>query len=92
MAARSPAERALIARIAAAARWSRTADRAAATTPARAALQERFERQVDPNHELAQEDRARRARAARTEFYARLQLASLRSRRRTPKPPAGGDV
>jgi hypothetical protein len=39
----------VIARIAAAERWARTSDRAAATEPARRGLRARFEREADPD-------------------------------------------
>ncbi len=45
-------DRAVIARIAAAERWARTPDRAAATEPARRGLRARFEREVDPDGSL----------------------------------------
>lgn len=74
-------DRALIARIAAAERWARTADRRAATEPARRGLRERFEREVDPYGVLDLADRARRADALFTAHMLRLSRASARSRR-----------
>jgi hypothetical protein len=47
-----PADRSTIARIAAAERWGRTADRTAATASARAGLRAKFAREVDPNNQL----------------------------------------
>lgn len=55
---RGSADRALIARIAAAERWARTADRVAATAPARRGLRARFEREADPEGVLDVAERA----------------------------------
>ena len=68
-------------RIAAFDRWARTADRTAATAPARAGLDARFEREVDPAGELDPAERTRRADAARKAHFARLALRSAQSRR-----------
>lgn len=81
MAARTPFERTLVARIAAAERWSRTGDRAAALAPARAGMMARFEREVDPDGVLDPADRARRAESAKSAHYARLALKSAQARR-----------
>lgn len=80
---RSPAERALAARVAAHARWSKLTEdeRAKATAPARAVRFEQFERQVDPDGKLRPEERARLAEAARKAHMARMSLASLQKRR-----------
>jgi hypothetical protein len=75
-------DRVLIARIAAVERWARTADRRAATEPARRGLRERFEREADPEGVLDVADRARRADALFTAHMLRLSRASARSRRR----------
>lgn len=76
-------ERKLAARIAAHDRWARVPDRAAATAPARAALMAKFERQVDPDGSLPPDERAKRAEHARKAHFARLCLASARSRRKS---------
>lgn len=81
MPAREPSERALIARIAAAERWAHTADRSAATDPARRALADRFDREVDPDGILNPTERARRAASAKTAYYTRLALKSAQARR-----------
>lgn len=81
MSARNPAERALVARLAAHERWARTTDRTAATAPARRALLERFERQVDPHGTLDPAERARRAESARRAHFTRLSLRSAQVRR-----------
>ena len=72
----------LRARIAALARWARTANRTAATAAARSAFEARFEREVDPHGQLGVEERARRAGFARRAYFARLALLSAKARRR----------
>lgn len=69
------------ARAAANIRWARTADRSAATAPARAALHARFEREVDPEGRLTPTERAKRAENARAAYFLRLSLRSARVRR-----------
>ena len=76
------ADRSLIARLAAHESWARTADPSARTEPARRALLDRFERQVDPDGVLSPEERARRAGHARKACFARL-ARSAQARRRT---------
>lgn len=78
----SPAERALHSRAASHHRWSRESDRSAATAPARAGLQNRFEREVDPDGTLDPIVRAQRAESARKAFYADLARKSIAARRR----------
>jgi len=75
-------QRCLTAQIAAHARWARTPDRTAATAPARAAFDARFEREVDPDRVLPAPERARRAAHARKAYFARLALLSAQRRRR----------
>ena len=82
------ADRSLIARLAAHESWARTADPSARTEPARRALLDRFERQVDPDGVLSPEERVRRAGHARKAYFARLALRSAQARR---KKPAVGD-
>lgn len=48
MSATNPADRSLIARIAAAERWGKATNRAEATAPARAGLRAKFAREADP--------------------------------------------
>ncbi|WP_222267190.1 hypothetical protein [Modestobacter marinus] len=74
-------DRAVIARIAAAERWARTPDRAAATEPARRGLRARFEREADPDGILDAAERARRADALMTAHMLRLARASAKTRR-----------
>lgn len=75
-------ERSLAGRIGAHAKWATTADRSAATAPARRALDERFDREVDPDNLLDPVERARRAASARRAYYSRLALKSAQSRRK----------
>ena len=76
------ARRSLSARIAAHTRWAKTADRTAATAPARAALEAKFEREVDPDGVLTPAERARRCEHAKAAYYIRLAMLSARARRR----------
>jgi hypothetical protein len=55
------ADRSLIARLAAHESWARTTDPGARTEPARRALLDRFEGEVDPDGVLPPDERARRA-------------------------------
>lgn len=78
----TPAERSLRARVGAHASWAKTPDRTARTAPARAALMERFEREVDPDGELDPVERGRRAEHARKAYFTKLSLQSAQARRR----------
>jgi hypothetical protein len=78
------ADRSLIARLAAHESWANTADPSARTAPARRAMLDRFERQVDPDGVLSPAERARRAGHARKAYFARLSLRSAQARRKTP--------
>lgn len=84
MPARSPGERALVARVAAHARWSRENphDPAGPLPRARKAFDARFEREVDPDGVLTPEERARRAGHARKAYFTRLALKSAQARRK----------
>lgn len=55
-------------------------DSRALTAPARTRFLERFEREVDPDGALPPEERARRARQARTAYFTRLALKSASAR------------
>lgn len=83
MSARTPEDRALVARIAAHQSWANTADPAARTAPARKAALDRFEREVDPDGVLPAAERARRAEHARKAYFTRLALKSAQARRKT---------
>jgi hypothetical protein len=62
--------------------WARTEDRSARTAPARKALIDKFEREVDPNNELTQAERTKRAEYARKAYFTRLALKSAQARKR----------
>jgi hypothetical protein len=74
--------RALRARIAAAERWGRAADRTAQTAPARRGLRAKFERQVDPDGSLSPDERARRADHLMRAHMLRMSLIAAERRRR----------
>jgi hypothetical protein len=76
------ADRSLIARLAAHESWARTTDPSARTEPARRALLDRFEREVDPDGVLPPDERTRRAAHARKAYFTRLALRSAQARRR----------
>lgn len=80
---RRRADRVLMARIAAAERWGRTADRAAATAPARRGLRAKFEREADPDGTLPPHERARRADQLMHSHMLRMSRAAAQARRRT---------
>lgn len=84
-------ERTLQARIAAHESWSRTPDRAARTAKARDALLNKFDRLVDPDGLLTEEERAWRAQQARKAHYTRMALKSAQSRQRRAKSRTGGE-
>jgi len=92
----TPSERTLRAQIASHTSWANTADRTARTEPARKAMNEKFERQVDPDGALLPAERALRAENLRKAHFKRLALKSAQARRRGPAGredqvrPAGG--
>lgn len=75
----TPSQRSLRARCAAYVMHSRH-DARATTAAARAAFAERWNTQVDPEGRLAPADRYRRARAAKSAYFARLAYLSARAR------------
>lgn len=77
----TPADRSLIARLAAHEKWAQTPDATAATQAARTALLDRFDRQVDPDGTLPPEQRARMAASARKAYFTRLAYKSAQARR-----------
>jgi len=83
----SASERSLRARLAAHQSWANTSSPSERTSSARAAFDRRFENEVDPDHTLPADERARRAASARRAYFARLALASAKARRRP-----GGDA
>lgn len=58
------------------------------TAPARRALLQRFEDEVDPERKLPEAERARRAEAARKAYMTRLALKSRVTRERKAKKQA----
>lgn len=77
-----PSERFMATSLAANTRWAKEPDRTAATSPARAAFNARFDDEVDPGRVLAPAERARRAESARKAYFMRLALKSAQSRRK----------
>jgi hypothetical protein len=75
-------QRSLIASIAAHESWAQTENRTARTAPARKAMLDKFERQVDPDGTLLPAERAIRAEHARKAHFKRLALKSAQARRR----------
>lgn len=82
----TPAQRSLRARIAAHLSWANTSDRAARTAAARKAALDRFDRLVDPDGVLDPDERAKRARNARSAYFSRLALRSSQARRTRGHP------
>lgn len=78
----SPNERRLVAQIGAHKSWEQTENRSARTEPARRAMLEKFEQQVDPDGTLQPAERAKRAEHARKAYFKRLALKSVQARRR----------
>lgn len=75
----TPAQRTLRSRLAAYERWARH-DPVAGTAPARAAFHNRFTREVDPDGVLPEDERLRRADAAKKAYFTRLALKSSQAR------------
>jgi hypothetical protein len=87
--ARDPEHRAIVARIAAAERWGRTADRTTATAPARAGLRAKFAREVDPDGTLPPAELERRVDHLVRAHMLRMTLAAKQARR---ERRSGGDA
>ena len=77
----SPKERTLKARLAAHTLQSKV-DPTKHTEPARAAFMERFLDEVDPNRELPEAERQRRAEHAKKAYFYRMSLKSAAARRK----------
>lgn len=75
-------DRSLVARIAAAERWGRTADRTQATAAARSGLRAKFEREADPEGVLPPAERACRADSLVRAHMLRMSLKAKASRRK----------
>lgn len=78
----TPAERRLKAQLAAHTRWAKTVNRTAATAAAREGLLMKFERQVDPNGELAPGVRRKLAENARNAHMRSMSFRASTSRRK----------
>jgi hypothetical protein len=63
------------------AKWAKVDDPTAATAAARAGLDARFEREVDPDGVLEPAERARRAAHARASYMYGLSLRAVQARR-----------
>lgn len=85
MSSRDPVERSRLATIAANKRWAFEQDRTAATQAARDAQQRKREDEVDPEHKLSPEERAKRANNLRLAQMQRIALKGSRAaaRKRT---------
>src|SRR4051794_24846751 len=86
----SAAERSARARLGAFAQHAQHSTRDT-TAAARSAFLARFEVEVDPNHVLTPEERARRAEAARRAYFARLTLQRLRTRSKKKRDADPGE-
>jgi hypothetical protein len=86
----NPGERALRARLGAYAMHARN-DARETTAKARAAFLARFERLADPDGQLPEAERQRRAKQLRSAYFARLALASAKARRVRRPAAKGGD-
>ena len=78
----TPTERKLRAQLAAHTSWANTPDRTQRTEAGRQALNDKFEREVDPDGVLDPAERAQRAASARKAHFARLALLSAQARRK----------
>lgn len=78
----TPEHRSLRAQIAAAERWGRTADRTAATEPARAGLRAKYAREIDPEGKLDKVELERRVDSLMKAHMLRMSLAAKNARAR----------
>ena len=83
LAALTPAQRSMRARIAANTRWSRDGERRANAERAQRGLLAKFEAEVDPDGVLPEAERVHRAKAARRAHMAGLAFRSSKARTRT---------
>jgi hypothetical protein len=86
--ARTPEERALVARIGAAERWGRCPDRVAATEPARAGLRAKFAAEVDPDGTMDPAEVERRVDSLHHAHMLRMTLAAKQARRKAREAKA----
>lgn len=73
-------DRSQIAKVASNTRWAHEGDRVAATQPARAGLERKFEDEVDPDRVLDPAERAKRVANAKSAFYTSIARKSAKSR------------
>jgi hypothetical protein len=78
----TPAQRSLLARLAAHRSWAVTPDPAARTAPARQRFDQRFLDEVDPQRILSEAERRRRAEHAKKAYFSALALKSSKARAR----------
>jgi hypothetical protein len=74
-------EQVMRARMGGLAKWANCDDRRAATAPARKALHDKFEAEVDPDGKLDPATRAAKADAARRLYYQRLSYQAAKARK-----------
>lgn len=84
--------RSLAAQIAAAERWGRTADRTAATAPARAGLRAKFAREVDPDGTLSADELERRVDSLIRAHMLRMSLKAKQARQRAKNATAEAEA
>ena len=87
----TPEQRSLRSQMAVHQSWANTADRSARTAPGRAAFNDRFEREVDPDGVLDPAERAKRAEHARKAYFLRLAFESAKVRRAKAAGKAADD-
>lgn len=85
-----PRDRSVVAQIAAAERWGRTADRTAATAPARAGLRAKYAREVDPDGRLDPAELERRVDSLMRAHMLKMSRAAAKAR--AARKPSGGDA
>jgi hypothetical protein len=83
----TPQQRALRAKLAANTRWSEDGDRKGNAKRAQAGLLAKFVDQVDPDRVLPEDERLRRAEAARKAHMQRLAFLSSKARRKRTSSP-----
>lgn len=87
----TPEQRRQRARLAALSRWAKE-DPTLQALKLQAGIRAKFEREVDPNNELAPVERGRRAEAARKAHLARIALKSSRARAARKARASGKDT
>lgn len=90
MPAADPADRSIIARIAAAERWGRTVDRTAATAPARVGLRAKYAREVDPRGVMPPDELERRVDGLMEAHMLRMTRAAKKARESRRAKAGGG--